>query len=75
MGQAAGGERLRRRPCCQVEVGGQGCYDQRKGRCLLMFMSRTSADGYFRDEKGRGGGKQVKTKFQRVNIQKRYFEK
>lgn len=69
-----GGERLRRGPCCQVEVGGWGCYDQRRGRCLLMFMSRTSADGYLRDEKGRGGGERVKKKIQSINIQKRYFE-
>ena len=64
---------LRRRPCCQVEVGGRGCYDQSEGRCLLMFMSQTSADGYLRDEEGRGGGEQPE-KIQSINIQERYFE-
>lgn len=31
----------------------------RRDRCLLMFMSRTSADGYLRDKKEKGGGNRV----------------
>lgn len=49
---------LRRRPCCQVEVeggrDGGGGYDD-GGRCLSMFMSRTSAHGYLRSERQRVG--------------------
>lgn len=57
MGRAAGGRAMEKTPMLPSRSrggggGGRGrggCYDQRRGRCLLMFMSRTSADGYLRD--------------------------